>query len=491
MTKQLDLLLVNPGNQVQAYGELSDSLSGIEPPFWCGLIAAFARKHGYSVKIIDADAENLNPEDTARKITECNPLLVDIVVLGTNPSASSTPKMAAAKETLIALKNKATHIKTVLSGLHPSALPEQTMQEESTDFVCQGDGFYTILALLETLKSGRVNGLYKIKGLWFRENEKIISNPPAPPLKSLDELPFVAWDLLPMDRYRAHNWHCLGNLDERGNYAVIYTSLGCPFKCSYCPIHAFYGKPNVLFGSPERVIEEIDLLVKNYNIKNIKIMDELFVMKKDRVILLCDLIIERGYKLNMWAYARVDTVDEPLLKKMKQAGINWVCYGFESANESVRLGVGKRTHQEKTRKAIEMTRAAGIYILANFMFGLPDDNLETMQQTLNMAKEFNFEYVNFYVTMAYPGSKLYEETIKKGIRLPSQWRGYAQLGYETMPLPTKYLSSEEVLRFRDEAFNKYYSNYKYLEMVAEKFGPRAVKHIKDMLKHKVKRKLLG
>ena len=490
MTQQLDLLLVNPGNRAQAYGELSNSFSGIEPPFWCGLIAAFVRKNGYSVKIIDADAEYLSPEDTTQKIMECNPLLVDIVVLGTNPSASSTPKMTAVRETLVALENKAAHIKTILSGLHPSALPKQTIQEERTDFVCQGDGFHTILALLEALKSGREDDFSKIRGLWYKEDGKIISNPPAPPLKNLDELPFVAWDLLPMERYRAHNWHCLENLDGRGNYAVVYTSLGCPFKCNYCPIHAFYGKPNVIFGTPQRVVEEIDLLVKNYNIKNIKIMDELFVMNRDRVIHLCDLIIERQYKLNMWAYARVDTVDEPLLKKMKQAGINWICYGFESANELVRLGAGKRTHQEKTRKAIEMTRAAGIYILANFMFGLPNDNFETMQQTLSMAKEFNFEYVNFYVTMAYPGSKLYEEAIQEGISLPSQWHGYGQLGYETVPLPTKYLSSEEVLRFRDEAFNEYYSNYKYLEMVAEKFGPRAVKHIKDMLKHKVKRKLL-
>jgi hypothetical protein len=135
MTNNLDLLLINPGNRSQAYGSLAGSLAGIEPPLWCGLIAGFIRKNGYTVKIIDADAENLSPKKVAQKIAELDPLLVNIVVLGTNPSASSTPKMTAVRETLIALKEKSPHLKTMLSGLHPSALPERTMQEEKTDFV--------------------------------------------------------------------------------------------------------------------------------------------------------------------------------------------------------------------------------------------------------------------------------------------------------------------------------------------------------------------
>jgi radical SAM superfamily enzyme YgiQ (UPF0313 family) len=255
------------------------------------------------------------------------------------------------------------------------------------------------------LKQDRESKDYKINGLWYLEDNKVIANPPASLINNPDELPFVAWDLLLMEKYRAHNWHCFDHINQRQPYAVIYTSLGCPFNCSYCPIHAFYSKPGIRFRSPERVVEEIDLLVKNYNVKNIKILDELFVLREDRVIRICDLIIQGGYKLNIWAYARVDTVNERLLKKMKQAGINWLCFGIESANKNVRQGVSKRIAQEKIQKAIEMTQAAGIYILGNFMFGLPDDDLQTMQETLDMAKEFNFEYVNFYVTMAYPGSQ--------------------------------------------------------------------------------------
>lgn len=490
MKQELDLLVVNPGARSQVYGKLGSSLSGIEPPLWCALIAAFIRKHGYSVKIIDAEAENWSPQYTAEKISEYNPLLASIIVLGSNPSASSTPKMTAAGEVVTALKKKAPHIKTILGGLHPSALPEQTLKEEKVDFVCQGEGFHTILQFLEVLKSGKDPTDYKIPGLWHKQNGVIVSSFPAP-LVDLDELPFAAWDLLPMDRYRAHNWHCFDNIDQRQPYAVIYTSLGCPFNCNYCNIHALYnGKPYIRFRSPENVVAEIDYVVKNYKVRNIKIIDELFALRGDRVIQICDLIIKGDYDLNIWAYARVDTVNERMLKKMKQAGVNWICYGFESASRKVRQGVAKRFQKEAIEKAVEMTNKAGIYIIGNFIFGLPDDDWETMEETLEMAKEFNFEYVNFYTAMAYPGSQLHEDSIKQGIKLPENWHGYGQYSEETLPLPTKYLSAKDVLYFRDSAFKEYYTNSKYIEMIREKFGLKVVEHIKEMLKHKIRRKFI-
>lgn len=486
MTQKLDLLLVKPGNQKKLYGQLSYSLSGIEPPVWVGLIAAYIQKQGYSVKIIDSEAENLSPNEIVDKIVQFDPLLIGIIVSGTNPSAS-TMNMIGARAILASLKNKAIHIKTFLGGLHPSALPEQTLREEDVDFVCQGEGFYTILKLLETLKSKEDS--YGINGLWHRQAGSIISNPRAPLVENLDELPFVAWELLPMDKYRAHNWHCFSHLDMRNPYAVVYTSLGCPFQCRFCCINAIFGKRGIRYRSPERVVEEIDLLVKNYKVKNIKILDEMFVLNENHVIEICDLIIQRDYNLNIWAYARIDTINERILKKMKQAGFNWVCFGIESGNKTVRDGVTKGGFsQDAIRKTIEMTRACGIYILGNFMFGLPDDNLETMHQTLEMAKELIFEYVNFYVTMAYPGSQLYEDALRQGIQLPQNWLGYAQFGEETLPLPTKYLPGADVLRFRDRAFEEYFSNPKYIEMIAEKFGRETVEHIKEMLKIKIHRK---
>ena len=135
-----------------------------------------------------------------------------------------------------------------------------------------------------------------------------------------------------------------------------------------------------------------------------------------------------------------------------------------------------------------MTQRAGIYIIANFIFGLPDDSIDTMQQTLDMAKEFNFEYVNFYTAMAYPGSRLYDDALQDGIKLPRKWHGYAQLSEETSPMASKYLSSADILRFRDNAFYEYFSNPRYLKSIRGKFGQKTVEHVKEMLTHKIDRK---
>lgn len=192
---RFDLLLVNPGVRKRIYGKLT-TLSAIEPPIWAASIASFVRENGYSVKIIDAEAENWSPGQTAGKIAKDNPLLVSIIVLGPNPSASSTPKMTAVSETLNMLRCKAPHIKTMVGGLHPSALPEQTLEEEKVDFVCQGEGFYTTLYLLDALEDGKERDL-RIDGLWFAQDGKIMSNPRASLVKNLDDLPMTASGISP------------------------------------------------------------------------------------------------------------------------------------------------------------------------------------------------------------------------------------------------------------------------------------------------------
>lgn len=489
---KIDILLVNPSDRKQTYGGLGESLSGIEPPLWTGLLAAFIRHYGFTVEIIDAEAEGWSCEETAEKITECDPLLLGIGAVGPNPSVSSTPKMTAVSKVLTILKTKHLYCKTFLYGIHPSALPEKTLTEEPVDFVCRGECFNPVLELLKTLKRDNSNGDYKIRGLWYKKGEEIIKNDWAKIAENLDELPFVAWDLLPMEKYRAHNWHCFGHLEDRGHYAVIYTSLGCPYNCRYCNIHALYsGKPLIRYRSIEKVIQEIDLLVERYKIRNLKILDELFVLNEGRVIKFCDLLIQRNYNLNIWAYARIDTVNEKVLRKLKAAGINWLCFGIESANKKVRSGVTKgRFDEEAIKKAIQMTHDAGIYVLGNFMFGLPDDDLQTMEETLILARELNCEYANIYSVMAYPGSQLYTDAQQQGLELPSAWSGYSQFNAETLPLPTHYLSAAQVLSFRDRAFKEYFGSPEYLSMIEKKFGRETLEHIRKMLEYKIHRRLL-
>jgi radical SAM superfamily enzyme YgiQ (UPF0313 family) len=133
---------------------------------------------------------------------------------------------------------------------------------------------------------------------------------------------------------------------------------------------------------------------------------------------------------------------------------------------------------------------AGINVIGNYIFGLPDDTRESMQETLDLALEANCEFANFYCAMAYPGSKLYTMAVEKRWELPDTWVGYSQHGYDTLPLRTDALTSAEVLKFRDEAFHRYFTDERYLALVRRKFGEDVVAHVRDMTGIRLRRKLL-
>ncbi|MEO2043422.1 MAG: radical SAM protein, partial [Nitrospinaceae bacterium] len=272
-------------------------------------------------------------------------------------------------------------------------------------------------------------------------------------------------------------------------YATIYTSLGCPFKCTFCCINAPFGKPSIRYWDPDFVITELDILANKYGVKNIKIADEMFVLQEDHVIRLCDLIIERGYDFNFWAYARVDTVKDKFLEKLKKAGFNWLCLGIESKSKHVRDGAQKGHYNEQDiMEVVRKIQSSGIYIIANYMFGLPDDNHQSMMETLALSKELNCEWANFYSGMAYPGSKLYDMALQKGWELPEKWHDFSQHSYEQLPLPTDHLTAGEVLSFRDNAWQEYNTNPRYLDMIKAKFGQQVLDHINKLTSHKLKRK---
>ncbi|MBF0531543.1 MAG: B12-binding domain-containing radical SAM protein [Candidatus Omnitrophica bacterium] len=512
-----DIVLIKANNQKRLYQGLSEDVSAIEPPLWLILTAAYLRDKGFSVRVIDAEAENLDEQETAARALAAKPLFVSVIVSGTNPNAS-TCNMPGAGKVLAALKTLSPATPRAIAGLHPSALPEQTLREEAVDFVMVGEGFTTHAELLAALQNGKARqgslgeggqisdlpsgaapdlfdsirgGLardFSIKGLWYLRGGKIVSNPRPDNIQDLGSLPMPAWDLLDMSRYRAHNWHCFGHLNERAPYAVVYTSLGCPFHCGFCCISAIFGGPGIRYRPTEKVLEEIDFLVKNYRVKNIKILDELFAMKWDHVEAICDGVIQRGYDLNFWVYGRIDTVKEYMLPKMKQAGINWIAYGIEAGTKKVRDAVSKgRFNEEDIKDIVRKTHAAGIEVVANFIFGLPDDDLESMRATLALAKELNCAYPNFYCAMAYPGSQLYLDAIREGWPLPQSWSSYAQLSRDCLPLPTQHLTSGAILKFRDAAFDDYCQDVRYLNRLRERFGEAEVAHMQKVCEKKLVR----
>lgn len=246
--------------------------------------------------------------------------------------------------------------------------------------------------------------------------------------------------------------------------------------------------------SPDNVIAQIDRLVRDYGVTNIKIPDEMFVLNRRHVIGICDRIIERGYRLNIWAYARVDTVQDEVLAKLARAGFTWLGLGIESGSQHVRDGVEKGRFGERDIVAtVDKIRSYGIHVAANYIFGLPDDTMESMRATLDLALTLNTEWANFYCAMAYPGSPLYDLAKQKHWTLPDDeggpgWIGYAQHAYECSPLPTDSLTATQVLAFRDRAFMEYFTHPDYLGMLRQTFGAQVATHAEGMCRHQVRRR---
>ncbi len=490
MKNNLDIMLVNVGGtRKQVYQDLSKVFSAIDTPFWAALTAGYLRNKGFDVDILDANALNLDFEETADALIKANPKYVAIVCYSQQANVSA-PIMVAVGELCRKIKESCLSATLVLTGWHPSTLPERTLMEEACDLVVQGEGFRTLANLL----AGR--SFPEIPGLWWKDGTKIQSGPKPENIEDLtSELPDVAWDLLPMDHYRAFSWMCLRDFSERTKFASIFTSLGCPYKCSFCAIHATYGERKLRYWSPDWVLRQIDTLVGDYGVKHINIHDELFVFTPKHYIPIAKGLIERGYDLNINAFARVDMLDRANMEDLtmlKRAGFHWLKLGIETGSSRIRANVGKDSYSiDSVRNAVNKAHGVGIDFCANFIFGLPGDDYDSMQDTLDLALELMPAFPSFFCAMAIPGSELYREALEKGFPLPDTWLGYASQAYEFKPLPTDHLTAAQVLEFRDYAFDTYFKNPRYLNMIEQKFGLEAKEHIKQMTAIKLKRKLLG
>jgi radical SAM superfamily enzyme YgiQ (UPF0313 family) len=504
--RRIDVLFVEPDSSASAYQDLSKKYSAIETPTWSLLLSESCRVKGFGVAILDCTAERLTDEQSIRRIRDADPRLVCFVLYGQNPN-SGTTNMIGGTRLCARLKQAYPEYRTCFVGSHVSALPKELLSYDFIDIVLLNEGVY---ALHDLLRSDMSTELEKVRGIGYKQGGQLILNPPQHivPQELMDrDLPGYAWDLLPyekqpLDLYRAHFWHAEFNHDLRTPFAALYTSLGCPFKCDFCMINILNRANNadgiasadsavMRVWSPGFILGEFDKLVA-MGVQSIRISDEMFFLNRNYYEPLLRGLIERGYNLRMWSYSRVDTVRPPHLELFRKAGVRWLCLGIEAGNQDVRREISKGRFQEvNIREAVRQVHDSGIDVLGNYMFGLPDDNQETMQQTLDLAMELNTAHANFYPCQALPGSPLHYLALRKGWKLPDSYEGYAFLSYECQPLPTKYLAAAEVLRFRDNAWHKYFSRPEYLDLVERKFGIEQRRNVEELTKIRLKRKLLG
>ena len=504
--RRLDILFVEPDSSASAYQDLSKLYSAIETPTWSLLLAQSCRTKGFGAAILDQNAERMSDVQAIQRIRDANPRIICFVLYGQNPN-SGTTSMIGGIRLCAKLKQEYPEYVTCFVGSHVSALPKEVLSYAFIDIILLNEGVY---ALHNLLHSDLSTDLGKVKGIGYKQDGQMIFNSPeiVVPQEFMDmDLPGYAWDLLPYDKkpldlYKSHFWHTNYDHSLRTPFAALYTSFGCAFKCDFCMINILNRVDNsdgitsahsamMRYWSPEVVLTEFDKLAR-MGVETIRISDEMFFLNKKYFEPLLKGLVDRSYDLRLWTYARVDTVQPHYLDLFQRAGVKWLGIGIETGNQQVRQQVAKGKFQETNiREIVKSIDDSGINVGANYIYGFPNDTYETMQQTLDLACELNTAFANFYPCQALPGSPLHNVAHENGWELPDSYEGYAFLSYECQPLPTKYLTAAEVLKFRDDAWQTYFSRPEYLGLVERKFGVEQRKNVEELAKIKLKRKLLG
>ncbi|MDO8733633.1 MAG: radical SAM protein [Elusimicrobiota bacterium] len=438
----MKVLLINPPWITK--GGIWQNVASCMPPFGLASIAAYLEKSDVSVEIIDADALKLTYEEIARllltysKRQKSIPEYVGIT--------ASTPTISSALIVSKTAKDIFPNAKIILGGVHPSVMAEDVLKEESVDFIVRGEGEETFREFITGVDRK------KITGLSYKEDKIIIHNPARAVISDINTLPFPAYHLLPMEKY----------FPARGSYKKLpavgmMTTRGCPGRCTFC-LGSYLGQ-QVRNRSSEKIFEEMFLLQDKYGIKEISFYDDVFTTKKENVKNLCKKIINEKMNISWSCFARVDFVDEELLRAMKDAGCHQIMYGIESGDEQILKNIHKKISLEKVKEIVNITKKIGLDVRAAFMLGNPGETKETMQKTIDYAINLAPDVAIFNITTPYPGSEMFRWAKESGILLTENWDEY-DLSQPLMNLPT--VSAKEIKEYYNLAYKKFYWRWKYL-----------------------------
>ncbi|TET33903.1 MAG: B12-binding domain-containing radical SAM protein [Planctomycetota bacterium] len=460
-------LLVNVPTYESAYHSFQDFIAMV-PPIGLTSIAAVIENMGYEVKILDATAENLTFAQTLKKTVAESPDYVGATTM--------TATMDIIGEYFSQLRIRLPDVITFVGGPHASAVPEKTLEQFSgIDIAVIGEGEETITELMPVLENGDTPD--KVKGVAFRKDNQIILTEQRPPIHDLGKLPMPAYHLLNFRLYRSYGWNAWVN-GYRSPLGVVFMGRGCFGKCNFCAAHSVFGR-GLRFFPPERIKTEIDLLMANYRPRILYFQDDTFTANRKMVNIVCDYMIEKGYtrRVEIMVSSRVDVMHLPSLKKMRKAGVRWICFGVESGSQPILDRMNKNTTIGQIRAAFTMAREAGLHVAGNYMIGHVDETWETAMETINLACELKQEYASFAIALPFPGSELYQYCLDNEVPLPS-WAGFGSVNSPPIPL-NKDLPQEKLLELRMIAVNRFFKRPTYLLGLLRKFRPSIV--VKDFL----------
>ncbi|MEI6058803.1 MAG: radical SAM protein, partial [archaeon] len=436
------ILLINPSSRRKFGG--SEKVSSIIHPLGLAYLAAVVRKEGYGVKILDAEALDLTDDEILKAIESYNPSVIGLGV--------KTPSINMVFGLCSRIKENFPDKIIVLGGPHPTALPNESIENDAVDFVVMGEGEFSFLDLVRELEKKKKN-FSKIQSLVFKERRKVIINPRRAPIKDLDSLPYPAYDLLPLDRYKSAD-------SRHEKFVSILTSRGCPGQCLYCNKQVFGSC--VVVRSAKSLIEEVEFLIKKYGFKEFHIVDDLFTINKKRVIEFCELLIKKKIKI-IWKCGngvRVGTVDLELLQAMKSAGCYSISYGVESGNQEILNKMKKGQTLEQVEKAVSLTKRVGIECVCFFMFGNIGENEKTMRETIAFAKKLDPDFALFSIMVPYPATEVRRIIEKEGKIFETNWDNYDHVAGKAV-FEHGEIKRALVERMYKQAFKEFYFRPKY------------------------------
>ncbi len=429
----------------------------IVPSLGLGYLAASLKEAGHEVMLLDCLLKNIGLEEFRNILSNEKPDFVGVNAMTTYYSSSLKYIAEAKKQGII----------TCMGGPHITSLPEKALLESKTDFIVVGEGDKTIVSLVNAIENGE--SFNNIKGIGFKDNDKIIINPRAELIDDLDSLPFPAWDLMKPETYPIAPH---GAFVKRFPVAAITTTRGCQFNCSFCASKTTWLQ-KLRFRDPKKIVDEIEMLNKKFGVKEFHFEDDNFTSKRSHALEVCKEIIIRKLDI-VWACpngVRIDKLDEELLRYMKKSGCYLLAFGIESGNQRILNNVNKHLKLEIVPEVLKLVKKEGIETWGFFILGLPGETYSSATDTINFAVNNKFDRAQFCIFTPLPGSSFFYEWAND--KRDFNWDDF---NYFNIVYEGEELSKDQLQELHKLAFKKFYIRprilvgmLKYLKMTQIKW----------------------
>ena len=434
------VILISPP-YIDLYGKLSRA-AGRYFPLGLGYIAAYLRRFGHAALMYEPEAQGLTYDDLKIIIKDEAP---DVIGL-----TCSTPNFYRALE-LARIGKENSRAKVVLGGVHASALPEFIVETypDLIDCVVVGEGEITMLELVNAWQNN--TDIEKIQGIAFKNNGSVVRTEKRPFIADLDSIPFPARDLIPQNLFKPN----LHNA-RYGNCSSILTSRGCPFNCSFCASRIVSGK-RYRMHSAEYVLEEMEMLKKDYGVRQLLITDDTFTINHERLEKICKGMIDRKLNLEWFCFSQVTAVNKEILALLRKAGCYNIGFGVESSSPETLKQMGKPIKPEKALEAVKLANKAGLKTQAFYIFGMPGETKEQMEDTIRFAEKVGSTLAFFNMLVPFPGTRDFDCYFSSVPLNTIAWENFVAIGGSCV-LKNSSVPSKVIEQLIAKANIRYYMN---------------------------------